>query len=267
MDFSAFFFLFLVTLFGTTCSVRDWWMEEPYKDDSFNVLGKYGENVSIECADHRRPEPEDVLYWILPDLTVMNRSDYKDFQTIDGPAGWYVSPNGTSVEVFLVQERHFGFYHCVFSNRSSGRDGGGSGSSSSSVEVIKKGLNYDGPYLGDLWPLYEKPVVIGCVAAGIFAALFAVLCVVYEARFHEEIEVTAAAAASTAAAAAAERDSIAGGEKRPSEARESAESEDRPKSLGAGNFGFVDEDEKVARRRTRNGDNTYDPLRYDQTRL
>lgn len=250
MDFSA-SFLFLVTLFGTTCPVRDWWMEEPYKDDSFNVLGRYGENVSIECADHRRPEPEDVLYWILPDLTVMNRSDYKDFQTIDGPAGWYVSPNGTSVEVFLVQERHFGFYHCVFSNRSSG-DGG------SSVEVIKKGLNYDGPYLGDLWPLYEKPVVIGCVAAGIFAALFAVLCVVYEARFHEEIEVTAAAA---------ERESIASGEKRPSETGESAESEDRPKSLGAGNFGFVDEDEKVTRRRNRNGDNTHDPLRYDQTRL
>lgn len=256
MDFSV-SFLFFVTLFGTICSAKDWWMEEPYKDDSFNVLGKYGENVSIECADHRRPEPEDVLYWILPDLTVMNRSDYKDFQTIDGPAGWYVSPNGTSVEVFLVQERHFGFYHCVFSNRSSG---GGS------VEVIKKGLNYDGPYLGDLWPLYEKPVVIGCVAAGIFAALFVVLCVVYEARFHEDIEVKTTTTDRSPRGTERE-ESIAGGEKRPSEAGESAESERPTSPLGSGNFGYVEEDENVTRRRNRNGVNMHDPLRYDQTRL
>lgn len=170
------FIPFLFILPGVVCS-SDWWMEEPYETDSFNVRCKYGENVSIPCQDHRKPSPEEIQYWILPDLTVMNRTDYNEFQTLDGPAGWYINSNGTSVEVFLVQERHFGFYYCVFYNSSTG-----------GVEVVKKGLNYKGPYFGDLWPTYEKAVVIGSTAAGICIALFTVLCLIYEIKFHKEWE-------------------------------------------------------------------------------
>ncbi len=143
----------VLLLFVLPSSRADWWMDQPYENRDYNSREVYNGNVTLECQDDIVPESNDVQYWIRPDLAVMEAGDFDSFWTLDGYAGWQVSPDGRELYVTLLQESQFGFYHCVVTV---GAD----------VHVIKKAINYRGPYFGDLWPKYRMNTIIGCSAAG-----------------------------------------------------------------------------------------------------
>ena len=141
----------LLSITGANAS----WMQKPYTNDSFNEQRKYGENVTLTCS---AGDSETVDYWVLPDTTVMEAGDVIDFKTLDGVASWRVSTDGGNMDITLVQERHFGLYYCVL--KTSGKH-----------YIIKRALNYRGPYFGDLWPKYKWNVISGCgTAGGVLAA-------------------------------------------------------------------------------------------------
>ena len=75
--------------------------------------------------------------------------------------------------MFNIEESQFGFYHCHVTTPSG-------------PAVIKKALNYKGPYFGNLWDKYEKSVIISCSAAGGFLVLATALCCLYDYKYPDE---------------------------------------------------------------------------------
>jgi len=139
------------------------WMQQPYTNDSFNELRKYGDNVVLTCDV---PSGDTVTYWVLPDTRVMQPGEAIAFATLDGIASWRVSDDGRSLTITLVQPEHFGFYYC-FVDSASGQH-----------HVVKRALNYRGAYYGDLWLKYKWNVIIGGASAGgvvVAAVLLAVV--------------------------------------------------------------------------------------------
>lgn len=142
------------------------WMNAPYGNEKFNYREHYGNNLTIECTDGRLPTNYTFSYWIRPDLVVMNKSDEDQFWTLDGYASWKVSDDGLTMDVTNLNQRQFGFYYCVV--QSAGGD----------TIVVKKAINYRGPYFGNLWPKYRMNVIIGLTAAAVFFVFIVVCCVV-----------------------------------------------------------------------------------------
>ena len=157
-------------------SVGFCWMDAPYGNNNFNSHEQYGHNATLECSDDRTSEDSEFQYWILPDLTVMNKSSYQHYWTLYGVATWRVSDNGMTLHATNINERQFGFYYCLV--KSDGK-----------IQVVKKAINYTGPYFGNLWPKYRMNVIIGLSAAGIFVVL-AILFVIIVASCNKKTSET-----------------------------------------------------------------------------
>jgi len=158
------------------------WMNAPYGSESaFNYREHYGGNVTMKCEDDRLPSGYTFQYWIRPDLTVMREGEQQQFWTLDGYATWQVSSSGLELDVTNLNQRQFGFYYCVVRT------------SDNETIVVKKGINYLGPYFGNLWPKYRMNVIIGLSAAAIFLVFMIVCCAVaaYCGRHPETDEVKA----------------------------------------------------------------------------
>lgn len=165
--------LLLVTL---ACHVRaDDWMEEPYGDSSFNTRALFNTNVTLICNETNVPDDYAFRYWIAPDLTIMPQNYSDSFRTLDGMAGWEVNDDGMELTAFLIQEAHFGFYYCVK------QDFNGD------VRVIKKAINYKGPYWGDLWEKYETQTIVGLSASGGFLAFVILIGITWYFRYQGDV--------------------------------------------------------------------------------
>ena len=103
----------------------------------------------------------------------MGEGEAKTFKTLDGTAAWEVSAGGWEIAIILVQEAHFGLYYCIMK------------SPSGKHVVVKRGLNYQGPFFGDLWPKYRLNVIIGLGAAGTTLAAVVIVSLVYTFRFQD----------------------------------------------------------------------------------
>ena len=137
-------------------------MRQPYLNDAFNVNIEYGANVTLTCRDEYIEPEYDVLFWVLPDTTVLTNGQRVRFNTLDGMSGWSVDYNGMNLYIHLLVERQFGFYYCVVlkSNRR---------------YVIKKAVNYKGSHFPHAWEKYRRNVTVGAIACGvllIMSALF-----------------------------------------------------------------------------------------------
>lgn len=149
-----------------------WWMQQPYGSNSFNADAEYLATVNLTCTDDSRPDDMDPQYWVLPDLTILGSGDTAEYYTLDGFATWEVSDNVEYIIITLLQEPQFGFYHCHLTN--------------GVIEhVVKKSINYEGPYFGDLWAKYEMNVIIGLSAGGGMLLIIIVCYVVYRFRYEE----------------------------------------------------------------------------------
>lgn len=153
------------------------WLKTPYdNDDDFNVQAKYKEYKTLFCNDSRIKDHEyAVKYWILPDLTILKDGHSISFPTLDGIAYWNVTMNGKTLEIGLVQERHFGFYHCVVTINKE-------------TKIVKKALNYHGPYFGNLWQIYKKNTMIGGIAGGSMALILICCSIFYTFKYNEKDE-------------------------------------------------------------------------------
>ena len=150
------------------------WMEEPYGDDSFNTRAQFNTNVTLVCNDTVVTDDYEFQYWIAPDMTIMKENYSDNFWTLDGWAGWEIRDGGVHLVAYLIQEAHFGFYYCV---RERNPD---------DVYVIKKAINYKGPYWGDLWEKYETNTLVGLSASGGFLALCILIAITFHFRYHDD---------------------------------------------------------------------------------
>ena len=162
-----------------SCNVvsGDAWMELPYGDDSFDVKAEFNTNVTLSCNVTSVPGSHVFRYWIAPDMTIMRENFSASFRTLDGMAGWEVSEDGLEMHAFRIQEAHFGFYYCI-----RGVEGGGGGGEEEGVMAVKLGINYQGPYWGDLWAKYETNTIVGLTASGSFLAIVIIIAVTWHFR-------------------------------------------------------------------------------------
>ena len=114
--------------------------------------------------------PYKIEYWTLPNMEVMKAGESSYFWTLDGVAGWIVSANASLIHIMLVQPQHFGFYYCTIT-----KDG--------ATKVIKKALNYNGPYWGDLWEEYESNFIIAFSASGGFLVILLGVMLIWHFRY------------------------------------------------------------------------------------
>ena len=154
----------------------DYWMDEPYGNKDYNYHVKYAHNITMVCNDSSITDLDVVQYWIRPDLHVMFPGDFEYFYTLDGYAGWSVNATTGDLDVVIVQESQFGFYHCVLL----------SDNVSSNVHVVKKALNYEEAYFGSLWDSYELNTIIGVSAAAGFALICVCLMLICKYRVNPD---------------------------------------------------------------------------------
>ncbi len=102
----------------------------------------------------------------------MRENENSVFETLDGVAGWHVTQTGSQIVAFLVHQEHFGFYYCVRGNETNGN-----------IFVIKKALNFKGPYFGDLWKKYETNVIVALSSSGSFLVLVILTGLTYHFRY------------------------------------------------------------------------------------
>ena len=153
------------------------YVRQPYSSDSeFNQQVKFGDDASLECKDRFIPSPEQIQYWILPNNMVLKPSEkHKVYDPIDKLSIWTVTSDGTRINLTNVREAHFGVYHCVIGE-------------STNLRTVKVGLNYNGPYFGNLWTIYRRNVMIGGIASAVFLVIAATLYTIYKLRYRGEEE-------------------------------------------------------------------------------
>ncbi|CAD5115713.1 unnamed protein product [Dimorphilus gyrociliatus] len=153
------------------------WMKSPYGDnDEFNTKARFGDNISLQCNDSRSLPSERTIYkWILPNLDIADKNYNKSYKSLDGDVNLKVIEDGEFLLISKVQEEHFGFYYCV-------------GSLTNGEEfVIKKGLNYNGYYFGNLWRKYKKATIVGLsTSLPLMAALLVALAIHSRMTWNDE---------------------------------------------------------------------------------
>ena len=91
-------------------------------------------------------------------MTIMNAGDSVEFKTLDGKSGWQVSNDAYSIQLFIVTENHFGFYYCLVNVNET-------------QLMIKRAVNYKGPYFDDLWDDYRMNTIVACASSLTFLAI------------------------------------------------------------------------------------------------
>ena len=160
-----------------------WWMDQPYNSDDYNERVEFLDNITLRCEENDTVPPTETMqiqYWVLPDLRVMRANDYLEYYTLDGYAAWWVSHDTRLMYVTRVQEPQFGFYHCHV------QDGN---ETHPTHHVVKKAINYKGPYFTDLWDKYRMNTIIALSAAGGLLLIIICIYVVYVFRYREPAEV------------------------------------------------------------------------------
>ncbi len=166
--------LVLLQCLHFSATFNDWW-QQPYGDNSFNKKAKFDTNTTLNCDDDRVGSlPLEVLYWILPDLTVLEKGKTRTFLVLGGYAGWSVSAQANAIQLIFIQPQHFGFYYCVLIDGTTNQK-----------YVVKKAVNYDGPHFGDTWEMYEMNVIIGVSSAGGFLVVAFMVYFVYSHQYRE----------------------------------------------------------------------------------
>lgn len=125
-------------------------IKESYKAEYFT-------NVSLPCnyTNHNLSYPAVPVpikrYWVLPNGTVLP-------DTFPGDEKFYVEKPDFNLFVARIDDPDFGWYHCalLWNNWDY------------KVDVIRIGLNEDGPYYERLLRELEKNLIIGSVCAGAF---------------------------------------------------------------------------------------------------
>ena len=156
------------------------YVRQPYSSDSeFNQQVKFGDDASLECKDRFIPKPDQVQYWILPNNKVLQLGQtYNVSDPIDKLSVWTVTGDGSRINLTNIREAHFGVYHCVMGVSPDFRD----------FRTVKVGLNYNGPYFGNLWTIYRRNVMIGGIASAVFLVIAATLYTIYKLRYRGEEE-------------------------------------------------------------------------------
>ena len=139
------------------------WRNAPYGNDDFNVRAEYTKKTQPECIDDRVANLSfTVQKWILPDMRIMLPGELYSWPTVDGVAAWEVAADGRTINISLVQDNHFGFYHCLVE------------ANNGTEYAIKAALNFKGPYWGgSVWWRYKDA---STYALG-FSLAYGVLCI------------------------------------------------------------------------------------------
>ena len=141
--------LLLLAIFPTICDA----FKESYTAEYFT-------NVSLPCNYTLHnisypPFPDPIKkYWVLPNSTVL-------LDTFLGDEKFSIQNPGFYLYVASISDEDFGLYHCVLLWNNWDYK----------VDVIRIGLNEDGPYYEKLLRQLERNIIIGSVCAAVFFLL------------------------------------------------------------------------------------------------
>ncbi|KAK6172864.1 hypothetical protein SNE40_016437 [Patella caerulea] len=135
-------------------------------ESKMNYQVMYDTSVNLTCSEHQedeqRPGSTKNLQWILPN------GDLVDKKTTNHNRVMYLQ-DGLLLHVKKVDDSDFGVYFCLIYTASENK-----------YMVVKKGINVDGPYWGDLMGKYRQGLIIGSVAAAIVFVLMLGICYMFE---------------------------------------------------------------------------------------
>ena len=131
---------------------------------------KYEQPASLNCSD---PSVDDItkrdVHWLNPNGVILPENFTYNYFTFAGPGEITVSRDHLNISKVLAE--HFGVYFCVVINNED-----------NSAVAVKRGLNVNGPYFGDLWVKYQSNTLAGCLSVGIFLLIAVILVVIYVFR-------------------------------------------------------------------------------------
>lgn len=142
-----------------------------------DVKVPYFHQVTLECTDssvnltNYDPANLHSRYWIFPSGKVY---DNDNSAPICGRNKcWEMNPLGFNVTIKRINDDDFGVYYCVLVLNDS------------SIRVLRKGLNVDGPYYGDLLEKYKENAKIGGIAAAVLFIIVGGSCFLWNCRYNK----------------------------------------------------------------------------------
>jgi len=147
------------------------WRRRPYEDDSeFNILAEFGTNITLTCENDVYNATDDaslyaILYWITPDVNVIPVGE--KWMNEDNVVLGEVEGTGSNMTLTKIDAIHFGFYYCIIETKAD-----------NTLVVVKKAVNYKGPYFGEFMDNYYWNVIVGGSAAGAVFVILALACAI-----------------------------------------------------------------------------------------
>ncbi|ESP02195.1 hypothetical protein LOTGIDRAFT_230581 [Lottia gigantea] len=131
------------------------WKYKVEYDTPFNITCTYGKMGMMSSATK-------TMRWILPngDMVAGMSSQHERVE---------LHMDGTLLRLKHVDDQDFGNYFCLIYDQKIGE-----------YSVVKKGINVDGPYWGDLTGKYRDGIIIGSIAAAIVFVLMIGICYLFE---------------------------------------------------------------------------------------
>ncbi|XP_060605504.1 uncharacterized protein LOC132758003 [Ruditapes philippinarum] len=132
------------------------------ENDAWNQNVEYFEKVDLDCAKFYKHSAviHSVKAWIMPSSDVWltgSDTDVKDGQIA-------VRNNGFLLSIARLDDEDFGVYYCIVDTGVNG------------TQVVKIGINVDGPYYGpELTKELKHDAMVGGIAAGCALVLFIIL--------------------------------------------------------------------------------------------
>lgn len=145
--------------------------------DANDIKEPYFKKVTLECKDSDVNATKIDLsnihtrQWIFP-----SGKTYVDDNTAPicrREKCWEMDSSGFNVTIKRINDEDFGVYYCVIVMKNN------------SIYIIRKGLNVDGPYYGDLLAKYTENAKIGGIAAAVLFVLLGGSCFLWTCRYNK----------------------------------------------------------------------------------
>ena len=147
-----------------------------YAANKWKYQVKYGNGIIFNCSEPNTPSGARPISWLLPNLTIVLANE-----TLPTGQPIKILDDGWRFQITNVTEKANGLYHCITQYETMDTNN----NTHKHWFMIKRGLNIDGPYFGDLSKLYRSNIIYGFVAMGSFLVFITVIILVYTYRWQQ----------------------------------------------------------------------------------
>ncbi|VDI11075.1 Hypothetical predicted protein [Mytilus galloprovincialis] len=142
-----------------------------------DIKEPYFKQVTLECQDNAvnatKIDPSNIhtRQWIFPSGKTYDNDNNSPICRRE--KCWEMDASGFNVTIKRINDEDFGVYYCVIVM------------TDKSIYLIRKGLNVDGPYYGDLLAKYTENAKIGGIAAAVLFVLLGGSCFLWTCRYNK----------------------------------------------------------------------------------